>query len=124
MHKKLSIKSPDNPKFQLTNENSDNKKCILKFSMCHDKYPLWELQKEDLKEFIKFAKKVESMEWKDIKRDKGLRYEELDNYDKPDNISNDVTIHSMRLSQKSRIIGYRQDECYFIVWFDKSHKTC
>ena len=57
MHKKLSIKSPDNPKFQLTNENSDNKKCILKFSMCHDKYPLWELQKEDLKEFIKFAKK-------------------------------------------------------------------
>lgn len=124
MAKKLKINAPDNPEFQLTNGSSDSKKCILKFSMCHGKYPLWNLQKEDLKEFIKFAKKVENMEWKDIKKDRGLRYEVLDDFERPDTISNDVTIRSMRLSIKSRVIGYKQDEFFYIVWFDNTHKTC
>lgn len=59
-----------------------------------------------------------------IKKDRGLRYEVLDDFERPDTISNDVTIRSMRLSQKSRIIGYRQDEFFYIVWFDNIHETC
>lgn len=105
-------------------ENFDNKTCVLKFSMCDDKYPMYELNSNEIKEFIKFAKKVENTAWKDIKNDHGLRYEILKNYNKPKNISTDVTISSMRLSQKFRIIGYRQNEYFYIVWFDNNHETC
>ncbi len=83
--------------------------------MCHDKYPMYILDSNDIKDFITFAKKVENEEWKDIKKDKGLRYEALENLKKPSNISKDITLYSMRLSKKSRIIGYRQDE-FFIQY--------
>ena len=46
------------------------------------------------------------------------------NFLKPDSISKDVTIRSMRLSQKFRIIGYREGEYFYIVWFDNKHETC
>ena len=112
------------PNYQLNDNSSDDKPCTLKFSMCDDKYPMYKLKQDELKEFIKFAKKVENMEWKNIKKDKGLRYETLKGIDKPDNISKDITIRSMRLSKKFRILGYRQDEYFYIIWFDNNHDTC
>ena len=110
--------------YKLNKTSSDDKKCILKFSMCDDKYPLHNLEKDELKEFVKYAKKVENLEWKEIKIDKGLKYETLPIKEKPQNISRDITIRSMRMSLKSRIIGYRSDEYFYIIWFDNNHKTC
>lgn len=106
------------------NESSDYKTCILKFSMCDDKYPLYNLNKNELKEFINFAKKVEKLTWNDIKSYSGLKYEVLNNMKMPSNISKDITIRSMRISEKFRIIGYRDDEFFYIVWFDNNHVTC
>lgn len=105
-------------------ESADNKFCTLKFSMCDDKYPLYALNSNELKEFVDFAKKVEKIEWKDIKNYRGLRYEVLKNMKMPDNISKDITIRSMRLSDKFRIIGFRDEEYFYIVWFDNNHLTC
>lgn len=119
-----NLRKNETPRYQLNNSSTDDKACLLKFSMCDDKYPMYNLNSDEIKEFIKFAKKVENMEWKDIKRDKGLRYEVLENFDKPNNISKDVVIRSMRLSKKSRIIGYRESEFFYIVWFDNKHATC
>lgn len=104
--------------------NADEKECVLKFSMCDSKHTLYELNQKELKEFIKFAKKVETTKWKDIKNDKGLKYEKLSNINTPSNISNDVVIRSMRLSNKFRIIGYRDKEYFYIVWFDNNHEEC
>ncbi len=112
------------PKYKLNNSSTDNNTCTLKFSMCDDKYPIYNLNTNELKEFIKFAKKVEKLEWKDIKKDRGMRYEVLHNMRIPDNISKDVTIQSMRLSEKFRIIGYRDNEHFYIIWFDNNHNTC
>lgn len=106
------------------NESTNTKQCRLRFSMCDSKHPMWDLDSEEIKEFIKFAKKVEQLEWKDIRKDKGLRYETLNNYKGPESISKDVSICSMRLSRKSRIIGYRQEEYFYIIWFDNNHETC
>lgn len=106
------------------NENSDYKACILKFSMCDDKYPLYNLNKNELKEFISFAKKVEKLTWNEIKSYSGLKYEVLNNMKMPSNISKDITIRSMRISGKFRIIGYRDDEYFYIIWFDNNHNTC
>lgn len=110
--------------YELKKSTDDDKYCLLKFSMCDDKYPLYKLTKDELKAFINYAKKVEKITWKDIKVNKSLNYETLPNVPKPSNVPKDVTLTSMRMSQKSRIIGFRQQEYYYIVWFDVNHRTC
>ncbi len=114
--------TPDTYKLKRTSD--DDKYCLLKFSQCDDKYPMYKLNKEHLKEFIRYAKKVENMTWKEIKTHVGLNYETLSGIGKPDNVPKDVTLTSMRMSQKSRIIGYKQENFYYIVWFDINHKSC
>ena len=106
------------------NKSTENNTCILKFSMCDDKYPLYKLNSNELKEFINFAKKVENIEWKDVKNHSGLRYKVLNDIKVPSNISKDITIRSMRLSDKFRIIGFRDKEYFYIIWFDNNHATC
>lgn len=39
------------------NESTNTKQCRLRFSMCDSKHPMWDLDSEEIKEFIKFAKK-------------------------------------------------------------------
>ena len=109
--------------YNLQKDNDDNKECILKFSSCDDKYPLYLLKKEELKAFVTFAKKVESMTWSNIKIHSGLKYEQLSNLEKPDNLGKDITLSSMRVTQKFRIIGYRQSNYFYIVWFDRNHNA-
>lgn len=110
--------------YELKTHGSDDDFCLLKFSSCDDKYPMHKMNKDRIKEFINFAKKVENLTWKDIKSHSSLNYETLSGLDKPNNIPKDVTLTSMRMSQKARIIGYRQQEFFYIVWFDINHKTC
>lgn len=102
-----------NVNYSLRQSNCEDKECILKFSMCDErKYTIEKLSSKNLKEFLKFAKKVEKLAWKDIRRDTGLNYEPLKNIELPGHISKDVTLHSMRLSQKFRIIGYKENEVF------------
>ena len=111
--------------YSLATENGNDRKCVLKFSHHDDnKYPLWELQKDDLKKFITYAKKVEKLSWQDIFVDKGLNYEKLPELVAPDYLEKNTMLYSMRASKKFRIIGYRSECYYFIVWFDNNHETC
>lgn len=117
-------KNGNNFNYSLKNNNTDDEKCILMFTQCDDKYPLWKLNSTELKEFISFAKKIESLPWRDIKTLSGLNFESLQNCKKPNSIDKDITLYSMRINQKFRIIGYRVDRFFYIVWFDKNHETC
>lgn len=110
--------------YNLKKDNNDDKTCVLKFSQCDDKHPLYELNKEELKSFVNFAKKVEKMPWRTIKTYNGLKFELLESIVKPDSIDKDILLSSMRVSQKFRLIGYRQDEFFYIVWFDHNHEEC
>ena len=120
MSNKFSDYTVKNP-YELKKEGSDDLGCILQFSKCDSKKPLWELNKKELKAFIKFAKKVELMKWKDIKQDPGVRFEVLKNYKISADVPNDALITSMRLSNKSRIVGYKEQQFYYIVWFLNDH---
>ena len=40
-----------------------------------------------------------------------------------DNIEKDITLSSIRASEKFRLIGYRQEQYFYIVWFDRNHLT-
>ena len=110
--------------YKLNSNSYDNENCILKFSNCDKKFPLWNLNKTELKAFISFAKKIENLSWKEIKFYDGFNYEPLPNLTPPSNLEKDITLHSMRISQKFRIIGYRLESFFYIVWFDKNHITC
>ena len=35
----------------------------------------------------------------------------------------DIILSSLRVTDKFRLIGYRQEEYFCIVWFDKNHET-
>ena len=109
--------------YKLIHENNDDKTGVLKFSQCDEKYPLYNLQKEELKEFISFAKKFESLPWRSIKTYKGFKFENIPEISAPSNIEKDITLSSLRASEKFRIIGYRQEDYFFIVWFDRNHLT-
>lgn len=116
--------NPTEKFYSLKTENNDEKECALKFLRCDDKHPLHILNQEELKSFVKFAKKVESMPWRNIKTYSGLNYEELPHISKPSNIARDITLHSMRVTKKFRLIGYREEQFFYIVWFDKNHEEC
>ena len=109
--------------YKLIRENNDDKTGILKFSQCDEKYPLYNLQKEELKEFISFAKKFERLPWRSIKTYKGFKFENIPEIPLPNNIEKDITLSSLRASEKFRIIGYRQEDYFYIVWFDRNHLT-
>lgn len=107
--------------YNLNTNNNDNKTGVLKFSQCDEKYPLQELQKDELKAFISFAKTFEKLPWNTIRRYKGFKFESIPQIEKPNNIQKDITFNSIRISEKFRIIGYRQEEYFYIVWFDRNH---
>lgn len=73
------------------------------------------LSKSEIKKFITFAKKLENLKWQEIKSYSGLKYELLKNYDGPDYLSKDISLSSLRVDKKFRIIGYRDKQDYYMV---------
>lgn len=111
------------PKSEIQNLNYDNQTCNLKFSKCDEnKYQLWDLTKDQLKTFVFFAKKIENIDWENIKKSKGFHYETINSLTPPSNISKDVTIKSIRVNQEFRIYGYRMNADFYIIWFDPNHE--
>ena len=102
--------------YKLNFNNNDDKTGIIKFSQCYEKYPL-----QELKDFISFAKKFESISWRTIKTYSGLKIENIPEIKEPNSIDKDITLSSIRITQRFRLIGYRQEQYFYIVWFDKNH---
>ena len=118
---KLNVQKSFN--YNLNKNNNDDKCGILKFSSCHDKYPIYELKKDELKAFLNFAKLFESLLWREIKVYPSFKFENIPQLNKPDSIDRDIILSSLRVTDKFRLIGYRQEEYFCIVWFDKNHET-
>ena len=118
---KLNVQKSFN--YNLNKNNNDDKYGILKFSSCHDKYPIYELKKDELKAFLNFAKLFESLLWREIKIYPSFKFENIPQLKKPDSIDRDIILSSLRVTDKFRLIGYRHEECFYIVWFDKNHET-
>lgn len=80
----------------------------------------------ELKNLIECFKKIESLKWVDIYTDSGLNYErnKCISVPLPKSVPTDVKLYSMRVSQKMRIYGYRAQQYFYIIWFDKNHIIC
>lgn len=97
------------------------------FSSCCDRHCLLsEWQKRELVELISFFKKVEKLNWKNILINDALNYESHNFTDlpPPSTLPPDASLDSMRVTQKMRVYGYRTQDVFNIIWFDREHKVC
>ncbi len=112
----------NNYKLNQKESTDDDKQCRLRFVDCHKKYPLEDLSKQELKKFIEFAKKAENKTWKDIKfNDNSFNYETIKNLELPTNSNGIICAETLRVTRKFRLVGYRDNEYFYIIWFDKNH---
>jgi len=106
------------------------------FHPAHECFSAW--NKDELKAFGDLNRKVSGMTWVEIERTGGkpgtkigLGYTLLDQttvlkkYPIPlslQPLSKDFTFHEMRVTQKARVVGFRHNDVFFLVWLDRNHK--
>jgi len=93
---------------------------------CSNNCLLKDWQKNELQSLMSSFKKIEGMQWKEIKKDQGLDYETITTFNVklPDSFPPDVGLKSLRVDQKRRLYGYRVQDTFYIIWFDKDHIVC
>jgi len=104
------------------------------FSFKHvdpDNYPLHEWQKLELKLLIEQLRMMENMTWLDIKKSGGYGPKSGGVGFKPLNVRTlrchvperlrGVDLTEIRITQRLRIMGFRDHATYCIVWFDREH---
>lgn len=94
--------------------------------VCDNKCCLSDWQGMELRLLIDSFKKVEKLTWQQIFTDTGLKWERNKNIaiQLPSNLPEDIKLYSFRVNQKMRVYGYRAQEFFYIVWFDKNHIVC
>ena len=80
--------------------------------------------------FSSFIDKINRLEWKEIKKHPGLRFKSIDNAkgipnnDIKERLSKDITFCEFRVSQKARVVGFRNNAVFFLCWLDRNHRIC
>ena len=95
-------------------------------NVVHNGCSITDWQGSELKLLIESFKKLETLTWKQILLDNGLNYErnKFIAIPLPSEFPNDAKLCSFRVNQKKRIYGYRAQEFFYIIWFDKNHIVC
>lgn len=95
-------------------------------SACDTHCLLCNWQKDELTELMGCFKKVERTLWKNILKDDGLNYESHNQIDlpPPPALPPDASLDSMRVTQRMRLYGYRTQDVFNIIWFDRLHEVC
>lgn len=129
--KKEALKLKKSKVKEITTELKDtdyNDRCgRIAFTFASDnKCQMYNWQKEELKLLIESFKKFESLKWYDIIKDPGFNWERNSHIaiKLPSELPMDVKLHSIRVSGKLRLYGYRAQEYFYIVWFDRQHEVC
>lgn len=116
-----------NPKATENSYSTNDDFCRFVFSFtCERHCLLSDWQKIELSELIGFFKKLELQTWKDIFKDDGLNYESHSwiALPRPRALPPDASLDSMRVTQRMRLYGYRTQNFFNIIWFDREHKVC
>lgn len=99
----------------------------IAFSKVCDKHCLLcDWTKKEIKLLIDCFKKIESMRWIDIRKDQGYKYETIKNISipRPLSLPPDATLKSLRVNDKHRLYGYKAQDTFNIIWFDRNHIVC
>lgn len=134
----MAKRKPINPSVTNKGKIPDSALCIKKikeighpvFSFAHvcDKHFLissW--QKDELIELINTFKIMEELPWSRIHNHSGLRFKKIDKKSLtkplPDKVSPEVTVFEVRVCKVKRVFGYRMDDVFRILWFDRGHQV-
>jgi hypothetical protein len=79
----------------------------------------FQLQAEELKQVMAALRRLRGLAWGDLYRHTGFRWEAIRHIRTPTG----ATAHSLRLSQKTRAIGYRDGEYLRIVSLHPGHDS-
>lgn len=126
----LNLKQKSNVtkiKTDLKETNYDSRRGKLAFEFASDnKCCLSEWHNRELKLLIDSFKKIERLTWNEVFNDTGLNWERNKNIaiQLPTNIPKDVKLYSFRVNGKMRVYGYRAQEFFYIIWFDRNHIIC
>ena len=96
-------------------------------SVCNSHCLISEWYDDELITLINCFKNLESKTWLEIKDDNGLNYEpKVKHIDiqRPQTLPPDANLSSLRVNKKSRLYGYRTQDVFNIIWFDKNHVVC
>lgn len=142
MRKTINAKTTINEKDKIKIENtilglsnygdsSDNKKGYIALKYFDKNFECFsEWTPDELSCFSNFVDKINQLEWKEIKRHKGLAMKDIDNANGiPNNyikeqISKDITFCEFRVTQKARVVGFRSNAVFFLCWLDRNHRIC
>ncbi len=142
MAKKNKIKKPSPPRkeknipdriISQVAVNADNEKPSFRFTYADkNRWTLSDWTATEIKDLIEGLKKIEKYTWGQIKshgsknrgQSVGTGYKLInDPPPLPLELQNkDIT--EMRIDRKKRILGFRVNSVYYIVWFDRDHSVC
>lgn len=123
----------------MTDNKLDNNNAHVLLSikyLQHDFQCFSEWSKADMKEFWDFNKKIHEYTWKDLHSTAGapgsktgLGYTIINssNYPNSDfkkNLSRDITLFELRISEKARAHGFRLNWIFYLCWLDRDHQIC
>jgi hypothetical protein len=110
-------------------ENAGKENPVFSFlHVCDNHCLLSAWQGQELLELISTFKTMESLTWNDLvlKRHRGLDYRKEEEYTKPlpPVVSQDVDVCRVKVDgNKKRLWGYRTNNVFRILWFDREHEV-
>jgi len=117
--------SPD--AFKVVDSGStDNQNPVFSFQFtCANHFQLSDWQHDELKGLISKLRELSGKRWVEIKSLKGFKPVDPATFSKqlPQNVPQDATIFECRTSGKARLFGYRINNIFHIVWFDRNHQV-
>jgi hypothetical protein len=95
-----------------------------------------EWSKPEMQSFWSFSEKIHNTTWRQVLQTSGKGENKsgfgytpinIDNYPSEafkKNLSPDITVFELRVTQKARVHGFRNRSVFYIFWLDKDHKIC
>ena len=80
---------------------------------------LFRLEATELKQVIASLRRLRELPWTEFYRHKGFHWEAIEHLKAP----NDANVHSLRLSQKIRALGYRDGDFLRFVSLHPDHDS-
>ncbi|WP_017732542.1 MAG6450 family protein [Nafulsella turpanensis] len=117
-------------------DDGDKANVFLSTRYIQHKYECFsDWSKSEMKLFWEFQELVSSMTWEQVyqtgrkKQKNGVAYTPIPKKTYPKSkflnvLSPDITLFELRVSQKSRVHGFRNGPVFYVCWLDKGHKIC
>lgn len=90
---------------------------------------------DEMKSLFNTMKKASSMTWRQVKETgghgrhaQGIAFKNISTKAAtrklPSNLAEDIDLSEMRVSDRARIFGVRNEATYYVIWLDRDHAVC